>query len=236
MEKSSGKTYSAILLAAGSGKRMGASVAKQYLPLLGKPLMVYALETFDASDVDEIVLVVTPGEVEYCQKEIVEKYHIAKVAHIVEGGRERYESVYFGLRHVSGDYVLIHDSARAFITTDIIRRAMDEVAVCDAVVAGMPAKDTIKIADGDQMVQQTPDRSRVWTVQTPQCFRTDLVAGAYESLMRQQEITVTDDAMVVEQMTDHPIKLMEASYENIKVTTPEDLALGESILRKRAAT
>lgn len=227
------KKFSAVILAAGSGKRMGTSVAKQYLPLLGKPLMVYSLEIFDKSDVDEIVLVVSAGEEEYCRKNIVEKYGIRKVAHIIEGGQERYDSVYAGLQAVSGDYVLIHDSARAFVTGEIIRRAMDELLLYPAVVVGMPSKDTIKIADSDGFVALTPPREQAWMIQTPQCFSVSLAKGAYEKIMRQEHTDITDDAMVVERMTEKRIRLIEGSYENIKVTTPEDLALGESILKRR---
>ena len=225
--------FSAIVLAAGSGRRMGGAVAKQYLPLLGKPLMVYALETFAASGVDEIILVVAPGEISYCRENIVKKYGISKVTHIIEGGQERYDSVYAGLKAASGDFALIHDSARAFVTTDIIRNAMEELKRYPAVVVGLPAKDTIKIVDEKQEVVSTPPRERVWVVQTPQCFAMSLVRDAYEKLMGQKEILVTDDAMVVEQMTDQPVRMIPGSYENIKVTTPEDLALGESILRRR---
>ena len=223
--------FSAIILAAGSGKRMGAAVAKQYLPLRGKPLMVYSLEAFDKSAVDEIILVVAPGEIPYCQKEIVDKYHIRKVTHIIEGGKERYDSVYAGLSVVSGQYVMIHDSARAFVTDDIIQRSMEEVERYGAIVVGMPVKDTIKIAGEKGFVSDTPDRSKVWSVQTPQCFETNLIKNAYEALMRQERICLTDDAMVAEQMTDVPVKLIEGSYHNIKVTTPEDLVQAEYILQ-----
>ena len=227
------QTFSAVVLAAGSGKRMGISVAKQYLPLLGKPLMVYALDVFAKSPVDEIILVAAPGETEYCRRQIVEKYGIEKVARIVEGGQERYDSVYAGLQAVTGTYVLIHDSARAFLTGEIVLRAMDAVIACGAAVVAMPVKDTIKEAGADGIVSGTPDRSRLWSVQTPQCFETKLVRNAYGKLMGQEEIHVTDDAMVVEQMTAHPVRLIEGSYENIKVTTPDDLLVGEAILRRR---
>ena len=231
-----GQTFSAVILAAGSGKRMGTSVAKQYLPLLGKPLMVYSLEAFAKSPVDEIILVAAPGETAYCRQQIVEKYGIEKMPRIVEGGQERYDSVYAGLQSVTGNYVLIHDSARAFLTEEIIFRAMDAVLGCGAAVVAMPVKDTIKEAGADGIVSGTPDRSRLWSVQTPQCFETELVRGAYGKLMGQEEIRVTDDAMVVEQMTAHPVRLIEGSYENIKVTTPDDLLLGEAILKRREMT
>ena len=151
----------------------------------------------------------------------------------MEGGQERYDSVYPGLQAVTGTYVLIHDSARAFLTGEIVLRAMDAVIACGAAVVAMPVKDTIKEAGADGIVSGTPDRSRLWSVQTPQCFETKLVQNAYGKLMEQEEIHVTDDAMVVEQMTAHPVRLIEGSYENIKVTTPDDLLVGEAILRRR---
>lgn len=224
------KEINAIVLAAGSGRRMGADVPKQYLPLAGKPVMVHSLETFEKSPVKGIVLVVAPGEVEYCRREIVEKYHISKVIAIVEGGEERYDSVYRGLKAALCDYVLIHDSARAFLTGDIIERALVSVEQYKACVVGMPVKDTIKISDRDGYVADTPDRSLMWSVQTPQCFAYDVILEAYEKLQHTDKTGVTDDAMVVEQMLHIPVKLIEGSYDNIKVTTPEDLVLGEQIL------
>ena len=224
------KEINAIVLAAGAGRRMGADVPKQYLSLAGKPVMVHSLETFEKSPVKGIVLVVAPGEVEYCRREIVEKYHLHKVIAVVEGGAERYDSVYQGLLAAKSDYVLIHDCARAFLTRDIISRAIDAVMKYKACVVGMPVKDTIKIADRDGYVADTPDRSLMWSVQTPQCFAYDVVLEAYEKLQHADKTGVTDDAMVVEQMLHIPVKLIEGSYDNIKVTTPEDLVLGEQIL------
>ncbi len=225
--------FSGIVLAAGSGKRMGTEVPKQYLPLEGKPLLVYALETFQKSAVDEIILVVAPGEVSFCQKEIVEKYHIDKVCAIVEGGAERYDSVYEGLKACSGDYVLVHDGARAFVTIDIIERAMGAVQECNACVVGMPSKDTIKIVDENGFVAATPARASVWTIQTPQCFSRSLLMDSYAKLFESSFEGITDDAMVVERANNTPICLIEGSYTNIKITTPEDLDLGRQILSKK---
>lgn len=222
----------AIVLAAGSGKRMGTSTPKQYLPLCGKPVMVHCLEAFEQSSVDAIVLVVAEGDIPYCRREIVEKYHITKVSAIVEGGKERYDSVYRGLCAQSCDYVLIHDCARAFVTVDLIQRAISAVRTYGACVVGMPTKDTVKIADEEGYVDHTPQRSRVWNIQTPQCFSYPLVYDAYRRLQEVDATDITDDAMVVEMMTDVRVKLIEGSYDNIKVTTSEDLALGERILER----
>lgn len=224
----------ALVLAAGQGKRMGGDIPKQYLPLCGKPIMVYALEVFQKSPVNEIVLVVAPGEVDYCRKEIIEKYHITKAVTVVEGGEERYDSVYAGLQASSCDYVLIHDGARAFLTVELVERCLEEVRHHSACVVGVPSKDTVKLVTEEGVVESTPDRKRVWNVQTPQCFSYPLIKEAYAAMLEAGAEGMTDDAMVVEAMTDVPVAMIPGSYDNIKVTTPEDLILGEKILKNRA--
>lgn len=188
----------AVVLAAGSGKRMGVDVPKQYLALCSKPVMVYCLEAFEKSRVDEIVLVVAAGDETYCREQIVEKYHISKVHAIVAGGAERYDSVYEGLKAIQCDYVLIHDCARAFVTEDIIERSIRGAKEYGACVVGMPVKDTIKVADENGWVDATPRRDLVWSVQTPQSFSYSLVYEAYTRLQACDKTGVTDDAMVVE--------------------------------------
>lgn len=225
--------YSAVVLAAGSGKRMGLEVKKQYLEISGKPLIYYSLDSFEKSRVDEIILVVSPGDEDYVKKEIVEPGGFTKVKRIVPGGKERYHSVYEGLKACSGDYVLIHDGARAFLTDDIIERAMKGAYEYKACVVGMPVKDTIKIAGEDGFVSDTPDRNLLWSIQTPQAFETALVKKAYEDILSGDTTGITDDAMVVEKMTDKRVKLIEGSYDNIKVTTIEDIVIGENILKKQ---
>ncbi len=230
----------AIVLAAGRGTRMKSETPKQYLPLGGVPLIVHSLSTFAESPlIQEIVLVATPGEEEYCRREIVERYGITKVKAIVPGGAERYHSVYAGLQAISPDCetVYVHDGARPFVTQEILRRAAEAVARDHACVVGMPVKDTIKISDDDGYAASTPDRSHVWMVQTPQVFEYHLILGAYKALMDQEQelldrgIRITDDAMTVETFTDTKVRLVEGSYTNIKVTTPEDLPMSEEILK-----
>ena len=219
----------AIVLAAGQGKRMGTKVQKQYLEILGKPVLFYSLDVFQKSDIiDEIILVVGEHQEDYCQKEIVEKFHINKVSKIVTGGAERFHSVWNGLQEVVEDgYVFIHDGARPFVTEELLLRAYETVQREKACVVGMPVKDTIKIADDEGFAKETPNRSHVWMVQTPQVFETFLIKGAYSLLMEQEIIQVTDDAMVVETMLQRKVKLVEGSYENIKITTSEDLKVAE---------
>lgn len=229
----------AIVLAAGSGKRMGSSTKKQYMLIKERPIIYYALNTFQESFVDEIVLVVSQGELAYCKEEIVEKYGFHKVHHIVEGGKERYHSVANGLKCISDcEYIFIHDGARPMITEEILENALVCVKEHSACVVGMPVKDTIKIADERGNIVSTPNRNLVWTVQTPQVFESTLIKEAYNKLILNEEkllrekIAITDDAMVVETLMGHPVKLTLGSYENIKITTPEDLLIAENFLNR----
>ena len=223
----------AIVLAAGQGKRMGTKVQKQYLEISGKPVLFYSLDAFQRSNIiDEIILVVGENQEDYCKKEIVEKYGITKVSKIVKGGSERYYSVWNGLQAMSEDgYVFIHDGARPFVTEEILSRVYDAVQTEKACVVGMPVKDTIKIAEDNKFAKETPNRNYVWMVQTPQVFEKSLVKEAYSLLMEQEIIQVTDDAMVVEKMLNRNVKLVEGSYENIKITTPEDLKIAEIFVK-----
>lgn len=224
--------YGAIVLAAGSGSRMHAKTAKQYLLLNGKPLIYYALQQFQESGVEKIVLVVAEGQEDYCRTEIVERYGFTKVCAIVPGGSERYLSVHAGLKALTGaDYVLIHDGARPCVDQDILNRTMEAVAQCQACVVGMPVKDTIKIVDEQRMAQKTPDRRMLWQVQTPQAFSYDLIRRAYDMVVTSGEQAVTDDAQVLELALGRTSRLIEGSYRNLKVTTPEDLDIAKIFLK-----
>lgn len=236
MKEENRRKVTAIVLAAGKGSRMGTRIQKQYLELNGRPLLYYALDAFERSPVDRIILVAGAGEEEYCQKEIVERWGVTKVTAIVTGGRERYHSVYAGLKAAGPcDDVLIHDGVRPCVTVEIIEAAMEGAARYGACVVGMPVKDTIKITDADNDASGTPDRSRLWLVQTPQAFSRELITGAYDKLFENpaSQEGITDDAMVVETMTRHKVRLIRGSYENIKVTTPEDMEIAGIFLKKR---
>ncbi len=231
------KKIAAVCLAAGRGKRMESKVQKQYLLLGNKPILYYSLAAFENSRVDSVILVVGTGEEEYCRKEIVEAYGFTKVKAVVPGGKERYHSVYQGLLAAGAcDYVLIHDGARPFLNQEIIERCIEGAKDCNACVAGMPVKDTIKLADADQNIETTPDRSRVWMIQTPQAFSLPLIKEAYSKLMaleaagKASPVPVTDDAMVVEYFLGEKVRLVQGSYENIKITTPEDMKVAEAFL------
>lgn len=230
----------AVILSAGQGKRMGAPVQKQYIELNRWPVICYTLQAFQESDIiDDIVLVVGEGQEDYVYTEIVRKYYFTKVRSIVTGGKERYDSVWNGLKIIKNGglgeaakegYVFIHDGARLFVDEAILRRGYETVEEHRACVAGMPSKDTVKLVDDQNFAVKTPERKYVWTVQTPQVFETRLITEAYEKLMEQEVINVTDDAMVVEQMMSVPVKLYEGSYRNIKITTPEDLEIARVFL------
>jgi len=237
MEETKRERTSAIVLAAGSGTRMGSNIKKQYMLIEGRPVIYYSLKAFEDSIIDEIVLVVSPGDVPYCRKEIVEKYGFKKVRHIVEGGRERYHSVAIGLNEAKDcDYIFIHDGARPLVTGEMIERAFSCVRKYKACVVGMPVKDTIKIADEEGNIASTPNRNLTWLVQTPQTFAASLIKRAYSLLIEKEEelkeagLVITDDAMVVETMTGRKIRLVEGDYRNIKITTPEDIITAEIFL------
>ncbi len=223
----------AIVLAAGQGKRMGTKVQKQYLEILGFPVLYYSLKAFQESEViDEIILVTGADEIATCQEEFVERYQFTKVVHVIAGGKERYDSVYNGLQHLSEgtDYVFIHDGARPMVNDKIITDGLANVIAHNAAVAGVPAKDTVKLVDEETFATDTPNRNSVWNIQTPQVFQAQLVKEAYEKMMEEPHDHVTDDAMVVETFMGHKVKIYEASYKNIKITTPEDLKVAEIFL------
>ncbi len=224
----------ALVLAAGVGRRMGTDVKKQYMELGGKPVLYFSLKAFQNSGIiDEIVLAAGGNDLDFVKNEIVDKYGFEKVTRIVPGGKERYDSVWQGLLGIPDEegYVFIHDGARPFVTEEIIRRGYDAVSQYRACAAGMPSRDTVKLADAEDFVISTPDRDSVWLMQTPQVFEIPLIKEAYGKFMEQEEKAATDDAMVAEQMLEVPVKLFEGSYENMKITHPEDMKLAEAILR-----
>ena len=231
--KGSGNMVTGIVLAAGSGKRMNSQIQKQFLEVHGRPLIYYALKAFEESCVNRVILVTGADSVEYCRREIVNRYGFLKVCAVVSGGSERYHSVYNGLEAAKGsDYVLIHDGARPMVTPEMIDHLVEAVKEHKACISGMPAKDTIKITDADGVVESTPERSRLWTVHTPQVFDYSLICSAHERFHEAGcPVGVTDDGMLVERYTDQPVKMIAGSYTNIKVTTPEDLPLASIFLQ-----
>ena len=222
----------AIVLAAGQGKRMKTNKQKQFLELAGKPLLYYSLKCFQESPtIDEIVLVTGQEEIAYCQSEIVDKYKFDKVTKVIAGGKERYHSVYEGLKACEDcKLVFIHDGARPFIDEGIIKRTKEAAENYHACVAAVKSKDTVKLSDEQDFVKETPKREQIWIVQTPQVFEYHLAHVAYGKCIAQGLENITDDAMVIEAMTSYKVKLIEGDYRNIKITTPEDLEIAKILV------
>ena len=232
-----GKKIKAIVLAAGSGRRMETTTAKQYLEILDKPMLYYSLAAFQTSLVDEIVLVTTSGEEAYCQTEIVDKYQLTKVTRLVSGGMKRYHSVAAGLAVVGEcDYLLIHDAARPCLRDEVICRAIDGAVTHGACTVGVKVTDTISKVE-EQKIIEIPNRNVLWSVQTPQCFRYQDIREAYQRLKQlephmtlEEQEKITDDVRIVQQFLDIDVYMVEGGYENIKVTTPADLKVAEITL------
>ncbi|MBU3215709.1 2-C-methyl-D-erythritol 4-phosphate cytidylyltransferase [Clostridium estertheticum] len=222
----------AIILAAGKGKRMGKSINKQYLNIKGYPILYYTLEAFSKSNfIDEIIVVAAEAEVDYCNKQIIKKYNFSKVKSVVSGGKERQYSVLNGLKAVTNcEIVLIHDGARPFVNEDIIRNAIIYADLYGAAACGVQPKDTIKIKDSSGFSIKTLKREMLFCVQTPQAFRYNLILECHKKIIS-EGIKVTDDTMVVEEYG-NKVYLYEGSYDNIKVTTPEDLDIAMQILQR----
>mgnify|MGYP000369380572 CR=1 FL=1 len=224
----------AIVLAAGKGKRMHSKIQKQFLEIGGKPVLYYSLRCFQESPlIQDIILVTGEESISYCKEEIVQKYGFTKVSAVIPGGKERYDSVYAGLCECRDcEYVLIHDGARPFVTEEILKRGLQKVKETGACVIGMPSKDTVKLSDEEGYVKETPNRKCVWTIQTPQIFSYSLIREAHDSIRQKDMSKITDDAMVAEHETGVKIRFSEGSYRNIKITTPEDLVVAEAFLKE----
>ncbi|MBU3128598.1 2-C-methyl-D-erythritol 4-phosphate cytidylyltransferase [Clostridium tagluense] len=220
----------AIILAAGKGTRMGQSINKQYLKINKHPILYYTLKAFTQCDcIDEIIVVVAEGEMDYCREEIINKYNFFKVKAVIVGGAQRQDSVLNGLKALRNcEIVLIHDGARPFINESIIKNAILYANLYGATACGVKPKDTIKIVDASGFSIKTPDREMLFCVQTPQAFKYDLILKCHMKIS-EEDIRVTDDTMVVERYGNR-VYLYEGSYNNIKITTPEDLEMGKQIL------
>ena len=220
---------SAIVLAGGKGKRMNQPVSKQFINLKGKPILYYTLKKFiDNEKIDKIILVLPKDEIEFCKTQILDKYNL-KVDKIVEGGKERQDSVYNGLKVIEkSDIVLIHDGARPFVSDRIINEGIKHAKIYGVAAPGVMPKDTIKIKDSKNFSIETPNRSMLVSVQTPQVFKYEYILEGHEKI-KKENISVTDDTMVME-LLGHRVYLYNGEYTNIKITTPEDLTLGENFV------
>ena len=224
----------AIVLAAGSGSRMGSDIKKQYLLLNNKPIMYYSLKTFEKSTVDDIILVVPGEDAEYCKNDIVLKYDIKKIRDIVPGGKDRYLSVEAAFASIADnnyDIVLIHDAARPFVSVEMVEEAVREALIHKSYIPGIAVKDTIKQKDDDSFVESTLERAKLVAVQTPQAFDFKLCKKAYELLRSGDKLNFvpTDDEMLVYELMGIHAKVGEGSIYNIKVTTKEDMYMAKRI-------
>lgn len=220
-----------VIVAAGTGSRMKKDINKQFIKLKNKEIVAHTIEKFyNSENIDDIVVVIREDEEEYFNKNIKEKYGFTniKVAH---GGNERQDSVFNGIKMLKKecDVVLIHDGARPFVTDDIIKRSINKANEHNAIVVGVKVKDTIKVVSDNGNIVDTPNRSYLWAVQTPQVFKYDIITKAYEDAYNNTYYG-TDDAMLVERIG-YNVKMIEGSYNNIKITTQEDLEFGEQILK-----
>lgn len=225
-----GRCNVAVVLAAGRGSRMKSDIPKQYMMLEGKPLICHCLEVLEKSTViDQVVLVTGSGETSYMKETIVERYGYQKVTVVIEGGSERYLSVYCALEHLAQrsmrcDYVFIHDGVRPYLEEELLGRLYDAVQQEGACIAAVPVKDTIKRVDENGRIAETPKRSSLWAAQTPQVFKYTLIYDAYSRMLSERCVDgITDDAQVMERMCGRGPVIVEGSYRNIKITTPEDI-------------
>lgn len=219
-----------VITAAGKGTRMGMEINKQYVDVLGKPVLARTIQAFeDCSLTDEIIVTANEAEIEYCRSQIVDRYAFGKVRAVVAGGISRQQSVYNGLKGLGKDcgIVLIHDGARPFIDEEGIRACIEAASEYGAAVAAVPVKDTIKRADEGGFVDKTMDRSSLWSIQTPQAFRYPLIMDAHKRAS-EEGFDGTDDAVLAERLG-IKIRLVMCSYYNIKITTREDLAIAGAI-------
>lgn len=223
-----------VIAAAGQGSRMKTRVNKQFLLLKSHPVLAYSLDFFEKQDmVDEIVVVTSEKELDYCQREIVDKFHYRKVSAVLPGGKERQDSVWEGLKYLSPDtdFVAVHDGARPLLSSDVLRRLLSEAREWGAAIPGVASKDTLKMVDKDSFVRQTIDRSMVYSIQTPQVFLYSELREAYQ-LASEENYYATDDAALFEKYIGR-VKLVAGDYNNIKITTPEDLMIARSLLEGR---
>lgn len=265
------KKHIAIILAAGKGTRMKSNIPKQYMTIEEKPVIYYTIKAFEESYMDEIILVTGKDDIEYVKKEIVDKYHLQKVTKIVGGGANRYDSVNTGINAINSRYdtdcklseptsagninrqsttdspaidkiyVHIHDGARPCISQEELNNMRDNVELYNACILAVKVKDTIKIADSNNNVLNTPKRDTLWAVHTPQSFELSLIKTAYQNMYKallnmtpeqEKAANITDDAMVIEKYSDISVKIVEGKYTNIKITTPEDLETAKNYLKQ----
>lgn len=226
---------SAIIAAAGMSNRMKSKINKQFIYINDKPILAHTLEKFETCKyIDEIIVVAKEDEINYCKKEIVKRYRFNKVSKIVRGGKERQDSVYNGILALDErtGIVISHDGARPFVKTENIVDSIEGAFKYNACVVGTPVKDTIKVVKNDQDIDCTPKRNFLWAAQTPQSFKKEIIMEGYRRAI-EDDFVGTDDSVLVERLG-IDVKMIMGSYENIKITTPEDIIIAESILKNKS--
>jgi 2-C-methyl-D-erythritol 4-phosphate cytidylyltransferase len=232
MNNSMKNLTSVVIAAAGKGTRMGIAMNKQYVTLQGKPVLALTIQQFENCDfIDEIIVVANEAELEYCRRNVTERYAFTKVKAVVSGGTTRQQSVYNGLCRVSPEcgIVLIHDGARPFIDAKDIKACIVAAQNYGAAVSAVPARDTIKRADSSGFISETVDRNGLWHIQTPQAFRRELIMKAHAKAA-EDGFDGTDDAVLAER-AGHKVRLVMGSYNNIKITAKEDLIMAEALAK-----
>ena len=222
-----------LIPAAGEGSRLKSAVKKPYLALAQKPILTHTIQRFEQNTaVDAIFVIVHETDFELCRATVLAPYAFQKVQSLVAGGATRQQSVHNGIRALpaDADFVIVHDGVRPFVTDETIFACLDAAAEWGAAVAAVPVKETIKIANAEDFIVETPPRDRLWTVQTPQVFRKSLLEEAHQ-IAAAQQLTATDDAALVEQLG-YPVKLVNGSYANVKITTAEDLRIANVLLEE----
>jgi 2-C-methyl-D-erythritol 4-phosphate cytidylyltransferase len=223
----------AIVLSAGRSTRMGGNVNKQFIELLGKPLLYYSLAAAEQCSTVDAVVLVHSREYAAQAEQLVRRFEFRKVCAFTDGGAERQNSVWNGLAQCSHEteIVAVHDGARPLVTPELIAATVRSARARGTGIAATKVVDTIKEATPERIVERTVDRTRLWAVQTPQTIRFDLLREAYSAVLKRNTV-VTDEAAAVE-LLGHPVHLVETPFLNLKVTTPNDLTVAEALLRQR---
>lgn len=226
-------SFGVIVLAAGKGSRMNSDIPKQYINIGGYPVLYYSLKVFqEYGAVERIVITTSVEDIDMVRYDIVGKYGFSKVSDVIQGGKERYDSVYNALQVMDGvDYVMIHDGARPCVNAQMLDRLCESVMTDKASVPAVPSKDTVRLADDNGYVTMTPDRKYVWNIQTPQVFEMQGICSAYNRFYQERpDCNITDDAMIWEMYDSRKLRLVMGDYMNIKITTPEDIGVAERII------
>lgn len=227
------RNCAAVIVAAGKGQRMNSDLNKQFIKIYDKPILAYTLEAFEhCRDIAEIIIVAREEEI-FTVADLIKEYDITKASKVVAGGKTRQDSVMCGLNEIKKRYslVAIHDGARPFILPETISEAISEAMIYGACAVGVPMVDTVKKCSEDRFIENTVNRENLWLVQTPQVFDTAILINAHLAAIK-LGLSLTDDCMAVERMG-IKVRMLEGYYDNIKITTSSDLALGEKILEKR---